>query len=269
MTAPRMRRDMSYRKPVPAFEPTPPPSPIPSLAGLSSPPVANHLPSLSWKGKERAPSDGTVPSLLLRVDAPAPTAQTVGRKSTHTPPPPPPPTKVDNESLRTTTSSSSGGTRKTRDSAKRSKQLALADMDFRPPTPPLPAQHRRRRLTTAFHSNDELRRPPSHAATCELDTTNSLHPGRTYGPSLRPMPSFSTEKTLWSTSMNPSSGRTTATGFYLNDSEKKMNSTTMIPIKTEHTPQNMFQVNIKKAEPSLTSQMLQGAKSFCSVFCCC
>lgn len=42
MTAPRMRRDMSYRKPAPVYEPTPPPSP----AGLSSPPVANELPSV-------------------------------------------------------------------------------------------------------------------------------------------------------------------------------------------------------------------------------
>jgi hypothetical protein len=43
----------------------------------------------------------------------------------------------------------------------------------------------------------------------------------------------------------------------------------MIPIKTEHTPSNMFQVNIKKEEPSLTSQMLHGMKRFSSVFCCC
>ena len=157
MTAPRMRRDMSYRKPVPHYEPTPPPSPLPSLAGLSSPPLANELPSVRlpcrvpayleptqtafqrpWKDHDGDGPRTWVPSMLLGVEAPAPTAYTIGRRLAHTVDkadalPPLPisvqPSRAGHPSPSHSTKSSSSGESKSRQRAsKPPKPLALAEM---------------------------------------------------------------------------------------------------------------------------------------------
>ncbi|TFK29414.1 hypothetical protein FA15DRAFT_691294 [Coprinopsis marcescibilis] len=285
MSAPRMHRDMSYRKPVPKYEPTPPSSPVPSPYGCASVPHPIDIPSAWCKSQPgeyyaEGPFDVVVPSFLISQPVPVM-------------PMPMPCTAIEivvNEraqeaQFKTHTSLNEPLTRYATPVEKEEigegltagkAQKRRIHTTYRPPTPPLPALHKRRRLTATYQVDDDNTLPPKYTAE-----DSDRAPRNT---SIRTMPSFSTEKTFISVTSpsgsNTSSGRTTAASNYPLDSNTKLRCMKAVDIRSEHTPRDMFQVDLKtrvaSAEAPSISEQLGGTllelhaqmKRIGSVLCC-
>lgn len=159
--------------------------------------------------------------------------------------------------------------------------------EYRPPTPPLPAQHKRRRLTVSAYPDEASQREGS--VSRDGQGTNhipdDLEKGRSR--SLRPTPSFMTEKTFVSLGASPqpmgdtsmASGWSGGLTTFVSESDPRL---TQYPLPLYNPPSMRIpdsKTEYRKARhqaPPAPSSWLRGAlascraglQKFCVVFCC-
>ncbi|CAA7259827.1 unnamed protein product [Cyclocybe aegerita] len=193
-----VQRSMSYRKPVPVYIPSPPPSPVtssphPSIqeadaSGNDAPPLPgnwrqvlnakileiksskmNDLDAVTWNEKSQTPVEEL--DITELATPPKVTTDSDADKDSLTPP--------------STLGAPSLNVRK--------KQSRGLPTHYRPPTPPLPSQNKRRNST------------PEPSSTPELRQIRGVYPSGFFPPpsgtvlsnaSLKPSSSFRTEKTM-------------------------------------------------------------------------
>jgi hypothetical protein len=165
--------------------------------------------------------------------------------------------------------------------------------EYRPPTPPLPAQHKRRRLTVTSSYPEE--NDASHCGLSingDLQQVDNLVEGREHqgGPrSLRPTPSFTTERTFVSLGA-PQTGQigdtSVASGWsgglttFVSESDPRLNHYPLPIYNPPSMPKPGFDAEYEKTRhqqppPSTTTGWMgslascrAGLKKIAILFCC-
>ncbi|KAJ3541914.1 hypothetical protein NMY22_g3699 [Coprinellus aureogranulatus] len=218
MASSNVRRKMSYRKPVPEYVPTPPGSPAPATLpamDLDLAQVTDDLlslpPTWSHSRTHSPPNEGhqlVVPSMFSG----APSTGTAN-SSRYTPPPLFIQGSSSRESLSREASTQGADhevygpdDRATSPDRKRRK----LHREYRPPTPPLPALHKRRRLTVSALPDEKAEISQGDTSmNFEFQQVDNIVDDRER--SLRLTPSFTTERTFVSLGASHPVGDTSMT----------------------------------------------------------
>ncbi|KAF6762298.1 hypothetical protein DFP72DRAFT_878462 [Ephemerocybe angulata] len=194
-----LRRDMSYRKPVPKYQPSPPPSPLPAPqlppVDLELLQVTDHFLSLplGWSPSQEPRPLPREPRAELLVPTMIPREYPLSERRATTAMSHRGVSPMNSGSPDSSMSEDGEGLQDPRATPDRKRRRL--HREYRPPTPPLPAQHKRRRLTvTAF---------PEEGIAMSASACPSRDTSRMYGGSIRPTPSFVTEKTFVSLGAAP------------------------------------------------------------------
>lgn len=165
-----------------------------------------------------------------------------------------------------------------------------SSQEYRPPTPPLPAQHKRRRLTVSAYPDESEVSHGEASIHRDLQQVPNVVDDREQGGSrsLRPTPSFTTERTFVSLGATPqplgdtsmASGWSGGLTTFVSESDPRL---THYPLPLYNPPsmripdsKNEYEKTRYQAPPPTWSSWLcdtlascrAGLQRFCVVFCC-